>query len=337
MQDKNSFTENEIRPDDLMKQQELCLQEDIAYLKSLKHLFVQVSCPACGKNDSKFQFEKNEVSFCLCNACETLFANPRPSQEAIDSYYKNSKNYEFWNTHIFPASETARREKIFKPRVNALLETIQKFHLQTDTLIEIGSGFGTFCEELKKTNTFNKIISVEPTPSLADTCRKKGLNVISQPVEQIDETTLKADIIVSFEVIEHLFNPSIFLSKCQKLLKPKGMIFLTCPNYFGFDVQILGATSSAIDNEHINLFHPNSIRTLLERCGFRVLEISTPGKLDAELVRKAVLSGKHSKPLSPFLQKILIEEWDTHGALFQEFLRSQKLSSNMQILAQKVS
>jgi hypothetical protein len=75
----------------------------------------------------------------------------------------------------------------------------------------------------------------------------------------------------------------------------------------------------------------------LKSAGFKTLEVTTPGRLDAELVRKAVLSGKHKKILSPFLQQVLIDQWDSLGTKFQDFLRSQKLSSNMQILAQKIN
>ena len=38
------------------------------------------------------------------------------------------------------------------------------------------------------------------------------------------------DSIVSFEVIEHLKNPLLFLTYCRDVLKDKGRIILTTPN-----------------------------------------------------------------------------------------------------------
>jgi hypothetical protein len=67
--------------------------------------------------------------------------------------------------------------------------------------------------------------------------------------------------------------------------------------------------------------------------GFDVLEATTPGRLDAELVRDAVMRGERS--LDPFLQRVLVDEWDDLGWPFQQFLAANKLSSHMWIVARK--
>jgi len=38
------------------------------------------------------------------------------------------------------------------------------------------------------------------------------------------------DIVISFEVIEHVDNPDIFLEEIKRVLKPFGLVFLTTPN-----------------------------------------------------------------------------------------------------------
>ena len=47
--------------------------------------------------------------------------SPRPDPELLDDYYRNSTNYEYWNTVVFPASEDARRERIFRPRAERVV------------------------------------------------------------------------------------------------------------------------------------------------------------------------------------------------------------------------
>jgi hypothetical protein len=76
---------------------------------------------------------------------------------------------------------------------------------------------------------------------------------------------------------------------------------------------------------------------MLEKLNMKVLECVTPGRLDAELVRNKVLEGEFSLAAQPFLQKILIDEWDTHGQAFQDFLSSNGLSSNLWIVARKAA
>ena len=129
--------------------------------------------------------------------------------------------------------------------------------------------------------------------------------------------------------------PIDFCRSIHRILKPGGILILTCPNLMGFDVQELRERSIAVDHEHLNYFHPESLRVLLERAGFELLEVHTPGKLDAELVRKAVLAGQHSLDDQPFLRRILIDEWDAHGQAFQDFLAANGMSSHMWGVARK--
>ena len=132
-------------------------------------------------------------------------------------------------------------------------------------------------------------------------------------------------------MIEHLFSPRAFLERCAALLKPGGRLIVTCPNVQGFDVELLGERSATVDAEHLNYLHPGSLGALAERCGLEVVEILTPGRLDAELVRKRALAGEVELP--PFLQRVLIDEWERLGAPFQDFLVEHGLSSNMWLVA----
>ncbi|MDX2212945.1 MAG: class I SAM-dependent methyltransferase [Oculatellaceae cyanobacterium bins.114] len=327
--------ESEIRPDELMKDQAARLAADIRRLLQHKHEFVIVNCPACDFAQSHKIYEKYEIQFVSCEVCETVYANPRPQPEHLDEYYRESENYAYWNQYIFPASEAARREKIFKPRVQKVLDICRRFDVPTHTLLEVGAGFGIFCEEIQKTGVFQQVIGVEPTPDLAQTCRDRGLTIIEKPIEQIHFGSEPINVIVNFEVIEHLFSPREFLVKCYELLSPGGIFIVTCPNVKGFDIVTLKEQSSAVDNEHLNLFNPNSLSQLLASCGFEVIEQQTPGRLDAELVRKKVLSGEFDISQQPFLKQVLIDEWETKGEAFQNFLSDNNLSSNMLLVARK--
>ena len=76
---------------------------------------------------------------------------------------------------------------------------------------------------------------------------------------------------------------------------------------------------------------------LLKNCGYRVLEIFTPGKLDAELVRKKILSGDFVlEKEDEFIKHVLIDKWKEMGNDFQQFLVKNAMSSNMWAVAQKV-
>ena len=75
----------------------------------------------------------------------------------------------------------------------------------------------------------------------------------------------------------------------------------------------------------------------MESHGFLVEEVSTPGKLDAEIVRKKHLDGLFSLERYPFLQQVLIDEWDVAGAMFQKFIADSGQSSHLWLVARKNS
>ena len=174
-------------------------------------------------------------------------------------------------------------------------------------LLEVGAGFGTFCEEARRPPSFRRVIAVEPSPELAASCRQRGLEVINLPVEQVELENERIDVIAAFEVIEHLLAPQQMIAQCYRLLSPGGLLVLTCPSCRGFDVMTLGPLSTTVDSEHLNYFRPESLSHLVSRCGFSVLEVFTPGKLDAELVRKKAISGELDLSGQPFLREVLVE------------------------------
>lgn len=327
------LSEKELCPEDMLAGQEAAFARDIERLHRRQPEFVAVRCPACDADDAAAAFEKYGFSFRSCNGCRTLYMSPRPSPAVMADYYTNSENYAYFAKYIFPASEASRREKMHKPRLERILDYCSRFEVPRGTLLEVGPGFGTFAEVATQSGSFARVVGIEPTPEMAAACRARGIEIIEKRVENAAGDVDNANVVVSFEVIEHLFDPSIFLRQCGELLPAGGLLVLTCPNGLGFDVAVLQAGSLAVDAEHVNLFNPASLAKLVERCGFAVLETTTPGRLDAELVRDAALRGEVA--LDPFLQRVLIGEWDTVGWPFQQFLAANNLSSHMWLVARK--
>lgn len=328
--------EEEIRPESLMAGQAERFAADIQRLLEHRAQFVEVPCPACGATEARHSFEKYTLAYVTCETCETLYLNPRPNPEVLEVYYATSENYAYWNQYIFPASEQARRVKIFRPRAERLVEIARRHGTLGGTLLEVGAGFGIFCEEVAKLGMFQRVIGVEPTPDLAGTCRSKGIEVIEKPIEHVELPPGSVDVVASFEVIEHLFSPGDFVRACASMLAPGGLLVLTCPNGKGFEVSTLQALSDTVDVEHLNYFHPSSLSGLLRASGLEVLEATTPGKLDAELVRKKIIEGRFSVADQAFLQKVLVDDWDRLGEPFQAFLAENGLSSHMWLVARKL-
>jgi len=330
------LNESELCPDRFLLEQEAAFARDIARMHARSSEFVTLPCPACESAKADPVFDKYGFQFVRCQECATIYMAPRPSVAVMADYYANSENYAYWAKHIFPASEVVRREKIHKPWLERIVG-ICSHHGggRGGRLIEVGPGFGTFAALAAQSAAFDEVVVVEPTPELAAACRERGVSVVEKRIEDVGDELAPADALVAFEVIEHLFWPRDFINQARRLIRPDGLLILTCPNGAGFDIAELGAGSQAVDAEHVNLFNPASLSLLVSDLGFEVLEVSTPGRLDAEIVRDEILAGRHPTPSSAFLRRVLMTEWDTLGWSFQQFLAHNCLSSHMWLVARR--
>ena len=157
----SQFKETDIRPEKFDGEHKKVVKEDINMLQKRKKEFVESNCPACDNNNSTNEFLKNEFNYERCNHCQTTYTNPRPSPEILKWFYQNSKNYEFWNNVMYPASEESRRKNIILPRMNKTLELCQKYENKMGSLLEVGAGFGSFCSEIQYTKKFKRILNIK--------------------------------------------------------------------------------------------------------------------------------------------------------------------------------
>jgi 2-polyprenyl-3-methyl-5-hydroxy-6-metoxy-1,4-benzoquinol methylase len=330
------FLEKDIRPEKLVKIAKIFVEKDRRILLKNKKKYVFVTCQACFSKNEKYYFKKKGFSYSLCKKCLTYFMNPRPTVEILSNFYKNSSNYKFWNKFIFPLSEKIRQKKIFMPRVNECIKFCRKYNLNNPKILDVGAGFGTFCYLLKKSGYFSKILAIEPSYEGYLRCKKKKIEVINDVVENIQfKKKDKFQIITNFEVIEHLFSPKNFLRNIREFLAPRGLVIFTCPNGQGFDIEFLGKKSNTIDHEHLNYFNTNSIKILLKKSGYRVLEVLTPGKLDINII-EGYVRNKEIVIKDKFYQKIFNKKNIKLKNNFQDFISSNNLSSSMFVVAQKL-
>jgi hypothetical protein len=141
-------------------------------------------------------------------------------------------------------------------------------------------------------------------------------------------------------LIEHLFDPRILLDKVNKLLSDGGLFFLTTPNIDGFEYQVLGQFSQNLGGpNHLNYFSVQTIEVFLQRFGYEIVDIRTPGVLDVDLVIKGLKEqGGETPCISDFLQKLLFSErrpFPQAREKFQRFLQEALLSGHMEVVARK--
>ena len=202
-------------------------------------------------------------------------------------------------------------------------------------MLEVGAGDGFFLKLAREHKIAKKILAVEPSKKAAEKCRGMGFEIFEKMIEDV-KLKIKFDAVVNFELIEHLFNPRYFVRACWRVLKKEGLFILTTPNIMGFDLAVLGFLSDNIMGpNHLNYFNPDSLKKLLDDEGFEVLEILTPGKLDVDIVKNKIESNFLDSENLPFFGQLIKKNQDGFNDNLQKFLRDNRLSSNMMIIARK--
>ncbi len=93
---------------------------------------------------------------------------------------------------------------------------------------DIGCGAGSFLSHVS--GLARKIIAIEPTERYHDSLRERGYDVFSYAADALKNHPEGIDIAVTFQVIEHVFNPRAFLAEIAALLKPGGRLIIATPN-----------------------------------------------------------------------------------------------------------
>jgi SAM-dependent methyltransferase len=326
--------EFEIRPRKLFSKYLELSKSDIEIFFSDHSAFEEINCPGCMLNTDNVAFVKHGFTYKKCPHCFTLFVSPRPTNTMISEFYRRSESSRFWAEHFYPETAEARREMIFKPRAKVINQLLSELDIpEPRSIVDVGAGYGIFLDEIRKYGCFDEVIAIEPNKDLAECCRQKNIFVYEKPVEEMVENELKASVVCSFEVFEHLFDLDNFIMSMKKILQPGGILLFTTLTISGFDLLVLGKHSKSISPpHHINFLSIEGIRELIKRCGLTEILIETPGKLDVDIVKNMYDEIPDLK-LPDFVEYLIKYRDSNAHKEFQEFLQRNNLSSHIRVIA----
>ncbi|CUU85374.1 Uncharacterised protein [Campylobacter hyointestinalis] len=190
-----------------------------------------------------------------------------------------------------------------------------------------------FIEEFLKLCNINHLI-IEPSRYLSQICREKNLNVLEKFLEDVNIKDLPKEnkVFVSFELFEHLHDPKLFLEILFQLLNKNDSFIFTTLNGMGLDIQVLQDESKAVSPPmHLNFFNPKSIKILLDKIGFKCIDIITPGKLDINIMENNV-----DKIKDKFWKNFIGYSNKEEKNKMQNFISNNRLSSHMMVVCRKV-
>lgn len=304
--------------------------------------FRERDCPVCGAAiKEKLDKFNNQYEISRCRSCNSIYVDPAPDLRALDYYYNKCA----CNTQLgtLLKSRVGKKGAILSERVSSVIRLIEAGLSKTDHLniLEVGCNSGAFLFELECALVERGIIKK---------VRLVGIdidgNAVRNPVSEtlnlhhssVEEFVLSRenyfDLILHFELIEHLHDPFEFLLSSFRLLKPGGRTFFHTPNSLGLDNMALGYNDfrplahGIFPPMHLNSFTTQNVVLFLNRAGFLVDEVNTPGNFDVDIVARFGTSGSDFSALEKIAKAGLGDE-------LQRLVRNMRASAHLEVVASK--
>jgi 2-polyprenyl-3-methyl-5-hydroxy-6-metoxy-1,4-benzoquinol methylase len=263
-----------------------------------------------GLRDRLYSVE-GEFGFARCSGCGLVWESPRPTKDDIPKCYPG--DYEPHEAAPAACEETVRPAAGTRDLVRALIlsevfgytrfkrqgrwasvagrllglvrplrsrarygrdELCPPF-VEGGTLLDIGCGAGGYLSAMKALGW--TVLGIDPSPQAARiACERYGVLVKVGTLETVDVADRSIAVITMVHAIEHVPDPLAQLRQCHRVLQDGGRLVLTTPNVAGLMSRLFQEHWMALEPpRHLWLFSPRTLRTCVERAGFRIERLYT--------------------------------------------------------------
>jgi SAM-dependent methyltransferase len=212
-----------------------------------------------------------------CRRCGHRQTDPMPADAVLESAYADAASDDYIDEEA-GQRETARRalERI-EARLTPVPIPAGNGGPRHRTLLDLGCWVGFLLSEAGERGWL--ATGVEPSEFASEFARTRlGLDVHTGDLFTTDLPEHHYDAIVMGDVIEHLPRPADALDRMASLLRPGGIAWLALPDAGSLVARGLRGRWWSVIPTHVQFFTRGSMRTLLERRGWTVLEIATAPK-----------------------------------------------------------
>ena len=184
---------------------------------------------------------------------------------------------------------------------NYLLPAIEKIILSTrpERIFDLGCGNGSVANKLSR---YAQVTGVDTSESGIAVAKRKFPHLTIDVGSAYDDLASRYGtfpLVLSLEVVEHLFSPRIYANNLFQLVSPGGTAIVSTP-YHGYWKNLALAISGRFDEHftalwdggHIKFFSVRTLRVLLEEAGFRDLEFRFVGRMPA-LAKSMLVVARH--------------------------------------------
>lgn len=231
--------------------------------KKLKCVVNDENCPVLNGNPKVKSFAKNHTTIYICPNCKTINAD----LSFVQDQYETDEYY----TMKYDSLNNIDLEWGFRWRY--ILNQIKRYSNHGDRILDVGAGNGYFVYLANMEFGFNACGAEISQKEIE--FAKSHLNI--ELKKDYHDFKVGFDVLTSFNVLEHVNHPTMFLSDMLTVLKPGGLIVLSTPNPKCLKARIKGVKEWNIvcPPHHINIFSRRSLYKMLAKNNVEVKKYET--------------------------------------------------------------
>ena len=235
----------------------VCSSKDISVFVEIPQ--VPVHCNRLWQTSSKARsVPKGDIKLGFCSNCNHIFNLVfEPELMAYDQSYENSLHF---SSH-------------FQSYAKSLATNlIKRYDLHNKDIIEIGCGKGDFLTLICELGN-NRGIGFDSSSDPGESCKLSTKNIkLVRDFYSNRYAHYNADLICSRHVLEHIHNPTDFLTRLRQTIgnRLNTVVFFEVPNV-SFILRDLSIWD--IIYEHHSYYSIHSLACLFRECGFKVCDL----------------------------------------------------------------
>ncbi|MHB1126199.1 MAG: class I SAM-dependent methyltransferase [Bacillota bacterium] len=201
------------------------------------------------------------LQFMICSQCGHARQKNQIESTVLSSIYREYYTY----PSVFHSGIGKEQPDHF---VEVLFNNERSYLKQPTRVVEVGGYDGYLLDRLNsELREGSEILLIEPSDKGAEIAKAHGINVIREFFMPGLLNDNYADLLISRHLIEHIDHPDDFFSACFQSIIPQGLLVIETPSG---DYHLDNGLIEPYHTEHTHVFTEESLKTIMERNGFRV-------------------------------------------------------------------
>jgi hypothetical protein len=325
------ISELEIKPAaEVARWRELVAQE-LAVRWQYQQLPATAGCPCCGAREVAPAFVREGFEYGECGACGTLYALRRPSDAEIARWYRDSPPARFWREVLLSTAAGPRYEHLVLPRAQWVLDTIAEHAPGASSLLDVSVHGMPLLLEIARAGRLPRIVASGCTADLESSAAVAAARIEVGPAQH----GAAFDVATANDILDRSSDLRGLVATLHGALRKGGLLFATLPLGSGFEVQTLWDRSRTIlPPDKLNMASGKGLLKLFAAPAWELLEFSTPGYFDAEIVYRAL----RESPAADWprgVRTLLQDSTSESRARLAELLQASRLTSFARLVARR--